>query len=131
LLIPCLFAQPSQAQEVPVFAPVHEKEAPLDCFASPNLYSVLKVLPTNVQVNINPKEVKLFIELVKSEIHPPRLYPLVGMAQLHECHYKCTLYYTERLPANDPNAQGVPKQRSEVIYIDRDHLHVVDKTDAK
>ena len=34
-------------------------------------------------------------EQIADYVDPPRFYPLIGPAQLHHCHYKCTVYFTE------------------------------------
>ena len=70
--------------------------------------------------------VQIVKEKIADYIDPPRFYPLVGMAQLHHAHYKCTIYYEERII----NGWPVPyttedKESIEVIYIDHNHLHMV------
>ncbi len=39
--------------------------------------------------------VRIVKEKIADYIDPPRFYPLIGPAQLHHAHYKCTVYYTE------------------------------------
>ncbi len=56
-------------------------------------------------------------------IDPPRFFPLVGPAQLHHCHYKVTIYYTETVQSGYPFPFKCVKRRQEVIYMDREHLH--------
>ena len=63
------------------------------------------------------------IEKLVDHIDPPRFYPLIGFAQLHHCHYKITVYYTETITVGYPIPFRTVKRRVEVIYIDRDHLH--------
>lgn len=63
------------------------------------------------------------VERLVDSIDPPRFFPLVGPAQLHHCHYKCTVYYTETRQSDWPIPFFVKKRRVEVVYIDRDHLH--------
>ncbi len=57
------------------------------------------------------------------EIDPPRFFPLVGPAQLHHCHWKVTVYYTQTLQSDWPIPFQTKKRRVEVVYIDKDHLH--------
>ena len=64
------------------------------------------------------------------KIDPPRFFPLVGPAQLHHCHWECIIYYTETVQSDYPFAVRIPKQRVEVIYIDKDHLHLYVGPDA-
>jgi hypothetical protein len=63
-------------------------------------------------------------EKIKDVIDPPRFYPLVGPAQLHHCHWKCTVHYLETIESGYPFPFRCQKQRTEVIYMDRDHLHL-------
>ena len=39
---------------------------------------------------------------VVDKIDPPRFFPLVGMAQLHHCHWECAVYYTETIQSAYP-----------------------------
>jgi hypothetical protein len=43
---------------------------------------------------------------------------------LHHCHWKCTIYYTETIESGYPFPFQCKKRRIEVVYIDRDHLHL-------
>src|SRR5437868_3845971 len=63
-------------------------------------------------------------ERIVDKIDPPRFYPLIGPAQLHHCHWKCTVYYTETMESGWPFPFQCKKQRVEVIYLDKDHLHL-------
>ena len=64
-------------------------------------------------------------------VDPPRVYPLIGPAQLHHAHYKCTIYFEDTtrvgwpLPHTLHNAEA-----QEVIYIDHNHLHMVGNVDT-
>ena len=59
-------------------------------------------------------------------IDPPRVYPLVGPAQLHHAHYKCTIYFTEVTRVGWPLPYTTSADDAqEVVYIDHDHLHMV------
>ena len=48
----------------------------------------------------------------------------MGLARLHHCHFKCTVYYTETVQSGFPFPYRVVKPRVQVVYIDRDHLHL-------
>ena len=39
--------------------------------------------------------VRIVKEKIADYIDPPRVFPLIGPAQVHHCHYKCTIYYTQ------------------------------------
>lgn len=56
--------------------------------------------------------VTIVAEKITDKLDEPRVFPLVGAAQLRHVHYKCTVTYT---------TQGKP--RVEVVYIDKDQLH--------
>ena len=58
------------------------------------------------------------------KIDPPRFFPLVGPAQLHHCHWECVIYYTETIQSDYPFPQYIKKNRVQVMYIDKDHLHL-------
>ena len=68
-------------------------------------------------------DVKVVYERIVDKIDPPRVFPLVGPAQLHHCHWKCTVYYTETVQSDYPFPVKLKKRRIQVIYIDKDHLH--------
>ncbi len=63
---------------------------------------------------------------VSDYIDPPRHYPLVGPAQQHHAHYKCTVYFQEvkRIGWPVPHTL-VDEDCREVVYIDHNHLHMV------
>ena len=70
-------------------------------------------------------------DLIADYVDPPRFYPLIGPAQLHHAHYKCTVYFSERTRVGWP----VPHTKEdldsvEVVYIDHNHLHMVGNVDT-
>src|SRR5262249_5997522 len=69
-------------------------------------------------------EVEFAREKLVDHIDPPRCFPLIGPAQLHHCHWKCTVYYTETVESCYPFPFRTKRRRSEVVYIDKDHLHL-------
>ena len=64
-------------------------------------------------------------------LDPPRHYPIVGPAQQHHAHYKCTVYYQEvkRIGWPAPHTL-VDEDTQEVLYIDHNHLHMVGDVDT-
>ncbi len=70
-------------------------------------------------------DVEFTVERLVDRIDSVRLYPLVGHAQMHHCHYKCVASYTEVVNASWPFAFQCKRRRSETVYLDRDHLHRV------
>jgi hypothetical protein len=69
-------------------------------------------------------DIQIVSERLVDRIDPPRFYPLVGPAQLHHCHWKCTVYYTETVQSGYPFPFQCRRPRIEVVYIDKDHLHL-------
>jgi hypothetical protein len=70
-------------------------------------------------------DIQFDVERIVDHIDPPRFYPLVGMAQLHHCHFKCTVYYTETIESGYPFPFQCKSRRVENVMIDRDHLHLI------
>lgn len=69
-------------------------------------------------------DIRIFSERIVDKIDPPRFFPLIGWAQLHHCHWKSTVYWTETLQSDYPFPQMLKKRRVQVVYIDKDHLHL-------
>jgi hypothetical protein len=70
------------------------------------------------------------VRIVKTKIgdyvDPPRFYPLIGPAQQHHAHYKCTIYYTQITRIGWPVPHTLKDEDSqEVIYVDHNHFHMV------
>jgi hypothetical protein len=75
--------------------------------------------------------VRITVEPVADYIDPPRVFPLVGPAQLHHAHYKCTVYYTHTTRVGWPIPYtNTDEDAQEVIYIDHDHMHMVGNVDG-
>ncbi len=73
--------------------------------------------------------VQIVKEKMSDFLDPPRIYPLIGPAQLHHSRWKCTVYYTRVLRPGWPLPQHNTDESSEVIYIDHSHLHRVGNVD--
>lgn len=75
---------------------------------------------------VQRNNVRMIIEPIADYVDPPRVYPLIGPAQLHHAHYKCTIYFTETTRVGWPLPYTtVDEDASEVIYIDHNHFHMV------
>ena len=75
--------------------------------------------------------VRIVVDPVADYVDPPRVYPLIGPAQQHHAHYKCTIYYTEKIRVGWPLPYTIDDEDSrEVIYIDHNHLHMVGNVDT-
>jgi hypothetical protein len=65
-------------------------------------------------------------EKISDYIDPPRHIPLIGPAQLHHAHYKCTIYMSERTINGYPAPHMLEDDEVvEVIYVDHNHFHIV------
>jgi hypothetical protein len=67
--------------------------------------------------------VQITTELLVDKIDPPKFFPIVGMAQVHHCHWKVTIYYDETLESSYPFPFRCVRPRVQVLYMDLDHLH--------
>jgi hypothetical protein len=74
---------------------------------------------------IQRNNVQIVKEKIADFVDPPRVYPLVGPAQLHHVRWKCTVFYTRVIRPGWPLPQHMVDETEEVIYIDHDHLHMV------
>ena len=74
--------------------------------------------------------VQIIKEKIADYIDPPRVFPLIGPAQLHHAHYKCTVYFTDRKIVGYPTPHTlVDEDAVEVIYIDHNHFHMAGNPD--
>ena len=69
-------------------------------------------------------DIEFAVEKLVDKVDPPRFIPLIGPAQLHHCHWKCTVYFTETVDAIFPVPFRYKRRRAEVVYIDKDHFHL-------
>jgi hypothetical protein len=122
----------------PMMPPIREGFPPPLCEDPPGDAEVLRAMPHV------PRGVPYFYEQFRDDIQivnerlvdridPPRFYPLVGPAQLHHCHWKSTIYYTETIESGYPFPFRCRRPRVQVVYIDKDHLHqyVCDNPEAQ
>ncbi len=69
-------------------------------------------------------------EKIADYIDPPRVYPMIGPAQQHHAHYKCTIFYEDVQRIGWPVPHTIRDEDArEVIYIDHNHLHMVGNVD--
>lgn len=113
----------------PVMPPIREGYPPPMCEDPPTEREVLRTMK-RVKRGVPficeefRDNIRIFSERIVDKIDPPRFFPLVGWAQLHHCHWKCTVYWTELIQSDYPFPTYLKKPRVEVIYIDKDHLHL-------
>jgi hypothetical protein len=114
---------------VPIMPPIRDGYPPPICEDPPSDQEVLRAMPRVARgVPYVYEEFRDDIVIVKNrlvdKIDPPRFFPLVGPAQLHHCHWECVIYYTETIQSDYPFPTYIRKPRVEVMYIDKDHLHL-------
>ena len=114
---------------VPIMPPLREGFPDPICEDAPSDREVLRAMPRV------PRGVPYIYETFRDDIiivknrlvdkiDPPRFFPLVGPAQLHHCHWECVIYYNELVQSDYPFPVYVKKAKVQVIYIDKDHLHL-------
>lgn len=112
-----------------ILGPIRPGTPPPLCEDPPDEATVIRAMPHVVRgvpyfYEEFRDDIQVVSELLVDKIDPPRFYPLIGPAQLHHCHYKCTIYYTETIESGYPFPFRCRKPRVEVVYIDKDHLHL-------
>jgi hypothetical protein len=122
--------------KAPVLPPIPPGHRPL-CEGPPDKAQVLRAMPRVARgipyiYEEFRDDIEVTVEKLVDVVDPPRFFPLIGPAQLHHCHWKCTVYYTETVESSHPFPFQCKRRRSEVIYIDKDHLHLcVPNADAQ
>ncbi len=113
----------------PIMPPIKEGFPPPLCEDPPSEAEILRAMPQIPRGLPYVYEefrdnIQITTERLVDRIDPCRFYPLIGPAQLHHCHWKCTIYFTETMESGYPFPFQCKKQRVEVVYIDKDHLHL-------
>ena len=76
-------------------------------------------------------KVRITTVKIADYVDDPRFVPLIGFAQLHHAHYKCTVYFEERTINGWPVPYTLEDNECvEVIYIDHNHFHMCGDPDA-
>lgn len=76
-------------------------------------------------------DIQVVNERLVDKVDPVRFFPLVGPAQLHHCHWKSTIYFNETIESGYPFPFQCKRPRVEVVYIDKDHLHLCPSANPK
>jgi hypothetical protein len=118
--------------KTPVLPPIPPGYRPL-CEDPPDRAAILRAMQRVTRgipyiYEEHRDDIEFSVEKLVDLVDPPRFYPLLGPAQLHHCHWKCTVYFNEIIESSYPFPFQTKKRRVEVIYIDKDHLHVVATT---
>jgi hypothetical protein len=111
----------------PILPPIPPGYRPI-CEDPPDKAEILRCMPRVARgvpylYEEHRDDIDVTVEKIVDVIDPPRFFPLVGPAQLHHCHWKCTIYYTETISSSYPFPFQTKRRRVEVVYIDKDHLH--------
>lgn len=116
--------------KTPILPPIRAGFPPPRCEDPPSDREVLRVFKER-HIRGVPYVYEEFVDditivknLIVDKIDPPRFFPLVGMAQLHHCHWECGVYYTDTVQSSWPYPTYIKKPKVEVISIDKDHLHL-------
>jgi hypothetical protein len=113
----------------PILPPIREGYPAPVCEDPPSEEQVLRAMP-HVARGVPyfyeefRDDIRIVNERLVDRIDPPRFYPLIGPAQLHHCHWRSTIYYTETIESGYPFPFRCRRPRVEVVYIDLDHLHL-------
>jgi hypothetical protein len=115
--------------DTPIMPPLRDGVPPPICEDPPSDQEVLRAIPRVPRgVPYIYEQFRDDVVIVKNrlvdKIDPPRFFPLVGPAQLHHCHWECVVYYNELVQSDYPFPVYLKRQRVQVIYIDKDHLHL-------
>ena len=113
----------------PIMPPIREGYPLPTCEDPPGDREILRAMPHIVRgvpyfYEEFRDDIQFVTERLVDRIDPPRFFPLIGPAQLHHCHWKCTVYYNETIESGYPFPFRCKRRRAEVVYIDRDHLHL-------
>jgi hypothetical protein len=112
----------------PIFPPITPGSAPA-CQAAPDEAEILRALPRIVSgvpciYRESRDNIEFTAEKLVDKIDPPRFFPVIGLAQLHHIHWKCTVSFDETIESGYPIPFRATRRRTEVVYIDKDHLHL-------
>ena len=112
-----------------IMPPIREGFPPPLCEDPPSEAEILRAMP-RIKRGVPyvceefRDNIQIVTERIVDRIDPCRFYPLIGPAQLHHCHWKCSIYFNETFESGYPFPFQCKKQRVEVVYIDKDHLHL-------
>ena len=113
-----------------ILPPIREGYAAPPCLDPPDMAMIIRAMPKTRRgvpyfIEEFRDDVQTVTALLVDRVDPARFFPLIGPAQLHHCHWKCTIYYNETIESGYPFPFQTKKRRVEVVYIDKDHLHLV------
>ena len=113
---------------VPILDPIEGENAPTFCMDPPSEDQVMRALPDDPSGGFaflketHRNNVRIVVEQIVDRLDDCKVYPMVGPARLHHCHYKCTVYYDKIERSYWPIPFTHEDETEEVVYIDKDHL---------
>jgi hypothetical protein len=76
--------------------------------------------------------VLIVVEPMADYVDVPRVYPMVGRAQLHHMDYKCVVHFTDATRVAAPLSFTTSVRDCEQeVYVDHNHLHMVGDDDPQ
>ncbi|MGL4514828.1 MAG: hypothetical protein ACRCT8_17200 [Lacipirellulaceae bacterium] len=129
--------QRERYDRVPILGPITEAGAPI-ALDEPSDDEVMRALekarPVEGGIPLlwerNRNNVRITKEKIADYIDPVRVYPMIGPAQQHHAHYKCTIYFEDVRRIGWPVPHTLRDEDArEVIYVDHNHLHMVGNVD--
>lgn len=116
-------------ERTPIMPPILPGQPLPTCEDPPSEEEVIRALPkVRRGIPFITEEMRddynVVVEKIVDKIDPCVYVPLIGPAQLHHCHYRCTVFWRERLISDWPFPYMVTNPRAEVILIDKDHYHL-------
>jgi hypothetical protein len=132
------FWEHERYERVPILGPVMGPGQPvaLDPPSDDEVMRALeKVRPVEGGIPLlwerNRNNVRIVKQKIADYMDEPRHYPVIGPAQQHHAHYKCTIYFEDVRRVGWPVPHTLRDEDSEeVIYIDHNHLHMVGNVDT-
>lgn len=127
------FWERERYERVPIMGPL-TAGGPAQAMDPPSDDEVMTALENADPVNggiaffheVQRNNVRIIKEKIADYVDPPRFVPLIGPAQLHHAHYKCTVYYTRIVRVGWPVPHTLTDEDTrEVLYIDHNHFHMV------
>jgi len=119
--------QDIRASQRPEKATILKNASESNDLQSPPIDEVLRALPrvprgVPVVLEVFRDDIQVVTERLARQVDPPRFFPLVGEAELHHNHWKCTVYYIDTVETSYPYPMRTKRPRTQVVYVDKDYL---------
>jgi hypothetical protein len=127
-LIEDTYINEERYEKVPILDNVEGENAPLFCMDPPSQDEVMRALPDEPGggwtfiAETSRNNVRIVVDPIVDRMDDCRVYPMVGPARLHHCHYKCTVYFDKVIRSDWPVPFYFKDETVQVVYIDHDHL---------